>query len=298
MPASKLPKVSVAMPVYNGERYLAQAIESMLEQTFGDFEFVISDNASSDGTEAICRYYAAADSRIRYVRRTTNIGGPLNFDYVFSLCSGTYVKWTTADDYSDAKFLEKAVAVLDTEPDVVLCFPRTQIVDAAGCPIQDYDDNLDLPQESPRLRFRELLRRIGLCNAQLGLMRRDAMARTGLLATHIASDVDFLAEMALLGKFRMLSEVRFFRRLHSGASSWARSDAQRQLAFYSPGAEGLPRFDHWRRFGYRLRMVWRSAIGLRDKVALSMDIGRQMRFDRESLWRELIASARRTQDTN
>ena len=147
----KMPKISIAMPVFNGERYVAQAIESLLGQTFDDFEFVISDNASTDGTEAICRHYAAADRRVRYVRRATNIGGPRNFGYAFSLCTGTYVKWTTADDYSDPRFLAEAVAVLDAEPDVVLCFPTTRVVDADGKPTADYDDNLDLRDESPRV---------------------------------------------------------------------------------------------------------------------------------------------------
>lgn len=293
VPKAKMPKVSIAMPVYNGERYVAQAIESLLGQTFGDFEYVISDNASSDGTEDICRRYAAADARIRYVRRATNIGGPPNFNFVFSLSRGTYVKWATADDYSDTTFLDEAVAVLDEHPDVVLCFPRTRIIDADGNPIRDYDDNLDLPQESPRLRFRELYRRIGLCNAQLGLMRREAMARTGLLAAHLGSDIEFLGEMALLGKFRMLPETRFYRRFHQGASSWVRSDADRQLAFYSPGAKALPRFNLWRRHAYRFRMVWRSPIGLPDKIALSMELGTHMRYDRDELWRDLIAARRR-----
>ena len=282
-----MPKISIAMPVYNGERYVAQAIESLLGQTFGDFEFVISDNASTDGTEAICRRYAAADPRVRYVRRATNIGGPRNFGYVFSLCKGTYVKWTTADDYSDPRFLEEAVAVLDAEPDVVLCFPRTRVIDADGRPIRDYDDNLDIRDDSPRRRFREVYARIGLCNAQLGLMRRDAMLRTGLMADHQASDADFLGEMALLGKFRMLPEVRFFRRFHPTASSWARSDSSHQLAYYRPGAKAPPRFDLWRRFGHQIRMVWRSPIALGDKLALTTDIGRWMRHKRDVLWREL-----------
>jgi len=289
-----MPKVSIAMPIYNGERYASQAIESILGQTFHDFEFVISDNASTDGTEAICRRYAASDPRIRYVRRDSNIGGPRNFCYVFSLCTGSYVKWTTADDFSDVHFLEEAVAVLDARPDVVLCFPRTRIVDADGQSVRDYDDNLQLSDDSPRLRFRQLYERIGLCNAQLGLMRRDAMARTGLMADHQASDVEFLAEMALLGKFHMLTEVRFFRRFHPAASSWARSDWQHQLAYYRPGAKSPPRFDLWRRFAYQLAMVWRSPAGLADKIALTTDIGRWMRHKREELWRELWGRSRAT----
>jgi len=182
--------------------------------------------------------------------------------------------------------------VLDARPDVVLCFPRTRIVDADGQPVEDYDDNLELSDDSPRLRFRQLYERIGLCNAQLGLMRRDAMARTGLMADHRASDVEFLGEMALLGKFHMLPEVRFFRRFHPAASSWARSDWKHQVAYYTPGAKAPPRFDLWRRFAYQLAMVWRSPAGLGDKIALTTDIGRWMRHKRDELWRELSGGSR------
>jgi len=284
-----MPTVSIAMPVYNGERYVAQAIESMLGQTFRDFEFVISDNASNDGTEALCRRYAATDSRIRYIRRTTNIGGPRNFDYAFSLCCGRYVKWTTADDFSDPHFLEQAVAVLERDPEIVLCYPRTQIVDADGRPVREYEDNLELDDASPRARFRQFYLRVGLCNAQLGLMRREAMLRTGLMATHRDSDVDFLGEMALLGKFRLLPSVRFYRRFHPAASSWALHDWKHQANYYSPGAKQAPRFDLWRRFAYQFRMVWRSPIRVTDKVALTRDVGRWMRHKRDALWRELCA---------
>ena len=112
------------------------------------------------------------------------------------------------------------------------------------------------------------------------------MSLTGLMASHRASDVDFLGEMALLGKFRMLPEVRFFRRFHPAASSWARSDWSHQLAYYEPSAKAPPRFDLWRRFGYQIRMVWRSPITLSDKIALTTDIGRWMRHKRHVLWRE------------
>lgn len=271
------------MPVYNGERYVAQAIESLLGQTFGDLEYVISDNASTDGTESICCRYAQSDRRVRYVRHETNIGAPRNFNHAFSLCTGEYVKWTTADDYSDARFLKEAVTVLDAEPDVVLCFPRTRIIDADGRHVRDHDDNLDLGFASPRQRFRELYQRLTLCNAQLGLMRRSAMARTGLMGAHVGSDEDFLGEMALLGKFRMLPDALFHRRFHPAASSYARHDWNHMSAYYKPGARTPPRFDHWRRFGYQLRMIWRSPIALNDKLALSADVGRWMRYRRSVL---------------
>ena len=283
------PPVSVAIPAYNCERYIAQSIESMLAQSYGDFELVISDNASTDGTEAVCRRYAAQDSRVRYVRRTENIGGPGNFRHVFSLCSGKYHKWTTADDHWHPDFLREAVAVLDARPDVVLCYPKTQLINAEGGKIEDYEDNLELAAESPRQRYRDLFSRIGLCNAHLGLLRRDAMLKTKLIAGHLASDVDFLAEMALIGKFHVLPDVRFYRRFHATSSSWARSDTKHQTAYYAPKAKGMSSVGTWKRFGFQLGLVARSPASTADKIALSIDILRHMRYDRGILMRELGA---------
>lgn len=282
-----MPRVSIAVPTYNCEKFIGQSIDSLLAQTFGDFELVISDNASSDGTEEICRRYAAADKRVRYVRRTENIGGPGNFRHVFSLCTAQYHKWSTADDYWHPNFLQEAVAVLDHDSDVVLCYPRTRLIDAAGEKIEDYQDNLDLRDDSPRERMRELYRRIGLCNAHLGLIRRDAMLKTRLIAGHKASDVDFLGEMAMLGKFALLPEVRFFRRFHPASSSWAREDNMHQTAYYAPSTKAMSGVDTWKRFGFQFNMIGRSPLSLSDKAALWTDVMRWMRYQRGDLLREL-----------
>jgi glycosyltransferase involved in cell wall biosynthesis len=284
-----MPKVSIAVPVYNCEKFVAQSVESLLAQTYGDFELVISDNASTDNSEEVCRRYEALDKRVRYVRRTENIGGPGNFRYVFSLCSGQYHKWSTADDHWHPNFLQEAVDVLDKQPDVVLCYPKTQLINSQGEKLNDYDDNLNLLQDSPRTRFRELYRLIGLCNAHLGLLRRDAMSQTRLIAGHWASDIDFLAEMALRGKFVLLPEIRFFRRFHPASSSWARDDDEHQKKYYDPAGKTNRKLDTWRRFLFQFGMVWNSSVPLADKAALSVDVGRWMRYERHALIRELHA---------
>jgi len=286
-------KVSIAVPAYNCEKYISQSLDSLLGQTYGDFELVISDNASSDGTQEICRRYVAMDKRVRYIRRTENIGGPGNFRYVFAQCSGQYHKWSTADDFWHPQFLEEAVAVLDGRPDVVLCYPKTRLIDASGAPLSDYEDRLDLADDSPRARFRALYELIGLCNAHLGLIRREAMLQTRLIAAHKASDVDFLGELALLGKFKLLPAVRFYRRFHQDSSSWARDDKEHQQLYYDPGhrSEGS---DTWRRLRFQWAMLWRSSIGLADKLALSKDLARWTRYQRANLSRELWGQLRQT----
>jgi len=280
------------MPAYNCEKFISQSLDSLLGQTHGDFELVISDNASTDGTEEICRRYVTLDRRVRYIRRTENIGGPGNFRYVFAQCDGEYHKWSTADDFWHPRFLEEAVAVLDNQPDVVLCYPKTRLIDASGADISDYDDRLDLTDDSPRTRFRDLYRLIGLCNAHLGLIRREAMLRTRLIAPHRASDIDFLGELALIGKFKLLPDVRFFRRFHQDSSSWARDSNEHQQQYYDPTSQRKADTEIRRRLRFQWAMLWRSPIGLGDKLALSKDVARWTWHQRLNLSRELWGQLR------
>ena len=118
--AVRNPKVSIGLPVYNGEKFLAEAIESILGQTFSDFELIISDNASTDRTEEIARSYAASDRRIRFVRQEGNRGASKNFGLVFELASGEYFKWAAYDDVLMPDFLTECVALLDDDPSAVL----------------------------------------------------------------------------------------------------------------------------------------------------------------------------------
>ena len=110
----KTPQVSIGMPVYNGEPFIREALDSLLAQTFTDFELTISDNASTDGTEAICREYAAKDARIRYVRQTENRGAAANFQFVLDEAVGEYFMWAAADDVWAESFLQKTIYSLQS----------------------------------------------------------------------------------------------------------------------------------------------------------------------------------------
>ncbi len=99
------PKVSIGLPVYNGEDLLPETLDSILAQTFDDFEVVISDNASTDGTPEICRAYSRSDERIRFERANSGISIPNNFKRAFRLSRGRYFKWHAHDDVLDPEFL-------------------------------------------------------------------------------------------------------------------------------------------------------------------------------------------------
>src|SRR4029450_12562560 len=140
-------------PVYNSERHLRQSLDSLLAQTFSNFVLVVSDNASTDSTAQICKAYAESDARVRYFRNPENIGNPRNFNRVFELTSTPYLKWSTADDFWAPTFLEHALEVMEGNPRLALCYPKTYLVDADGCNPTPYEDDLDLPQEDPAERF-------------------------------------------------------------------------------------------------------------------------------------------------
>ena len=125
-------RVSIGMPAYNRAPTLARAIESVLGQTLTDLELIISDNASTDDTEAICRRYAEADSRIRYTRHRGAIGGFPNFRFVLDAARAPYFMWLPPDDYALPRLLERAVAVLDAHADVACCVPQIEFLGADG----------------------------------------------------------------------------------------------------------------------------------------------------------------------
>ena len=276
------------MPVFNSERYLEQSVGSICAQTYNDFELVICDNASTDKTADICRDYAARDKRIRYFRNETNIGAPGNFNRVFQLCRGRYHKWSTADDFMDATLLAKSIDVLDREPGVVLCYPKTVLVNEHNELLSYYEDNLHLQDHSSSKRFIQLLDTIGLCNAHLGLIRREALSRTALIGPQLGSDIHLLAELSLHGRFFVLPEFLYFRRYHDGSSSWDRQDTQRQQTYYDPGHKTYFGMHTWKRYIALLRAVWRAPVGPADKLRSCRYLGRQIRWERIDLGREVF----------
>jgi glycosyltransferase involved in cell wall biosynthesis len=120
------------MPAFNKEATVVRAVESVTGQTFGDFELIVSDNASTDGTEALCRRLAAADARVRYTRQPAPITPFDNFRFVLDAARAPYFMWLPADDYALPRLLERAVAVLDAHPEVVCCTPRVEFLGADG----------------------------------------------------------------------------------------------------------------------------------------------------------------------
>ena len=120
------PRVTVGMPVRNGEPYLAEALDAILGQTLREIELVIADNASSDGTERLVRERARRDPRVRFIRSDVNLGAAANYNRVLALARSPYFKWAASDDLIAPTFLERALEALEGDPGAVLAFPRPE----------------------------------------------------------------------------------------------------------------------------------------------------------------------------
>ncbi len=218
-----MPHVSIGLPVYNGENFLAEAIDSILAQTFKDFELIISDNASTDRTEEICRDYAAKDSRIYYYRNDNNLGAVANYNLVFEKSSGRYFKWAAHDDIIAPTFLERCVKVLEQKPEVVLCFPGISYINERGSIQQASEGNLSIGAQSAAGRLycfvNHQLKREDIFWAVFGLIRSAALRQTGLFGKYVASDQVLLMKLLLCGQFYEVSDPLYFRRVHPQAST-------------------------------------------------------------------------------
>ncbi len=267
------PRVSIGMPVYNGEQYVATSIESMLAQTFPDFELIISDNASIDRTEQICRRYAAQDRRIHYFRQQTNCGAAWNHNFVFAQSGGEYFKWQCHDDLCDPTFLEKCIAVLDREPSVVLCFPQFARIDGLGNLLQGRTlgwnpiESSPLSKiERPHERFFTLIHRRNACEEIYGLMRASIARQTKLIGGYTQSDDNFLAEMALRGKFEEVPEPLFRYRLHPEKSTEAYRSRLQRMAWFDPATAGRIHIPFFRQFREYLFLIARAPLPMRERL--------------------------------
>lgn len=209
------PMVSIGMPVYNGEAYLADAIEALLAQTFTDFELIICDNASTDNTAEICRGYAARDRRIRYLRNARNLGAGPNFDLAFHHARGQYYQWAAHDDMFAPDYLARTVAALEANPDAVLCTVGIIEIGADGEQLRQYRTPLDRTVSAdPVERVACVIHTRHQAEDFFGLYRRSALIGTALIGTYSGSDRVLLAEVAMRGRWVRLPDLLFLHREH------------------------------------------------------------------------------------
>jgi glycosyltransferase involved in cell wall biosynthesis len=259
MTADRLPRVSIGIPVYNGENFLDAAVESVLNQTFTDFELIICDNASTDGTQAMCRAYEQRDPRVRYHRNEHNLGASRNYNRVFELSAPTeYFKWVAHDDTIEPTFLEKAVAALDADPGAVLCQSLVVNIDEHGDVIDIYDSELTetLTSERPSERFKRCILSRHRNLECFGLVRRWAMEESGLMQSFFMADRTIVVDFCLRGRFIQIREPLFGNREHRARAT----NSVSRLAWanhHDTRGNRWIRFGHLMLFGSHLQSVRR-----------------------------------------
>ena len=232
-----MPKLSIGIPVFNGEEFLPELLDSLLAQTFRDFEILICDNASSDRTPQICGEYERHDSRIHFIRNGRNLGAVANFNRVFELSTAPLFKWAAHDDLYHEAYLDACVRLLEENPDIILAHTGTAFIDEKSeiLPFEHETGSFFDPKTGWRYwadvpgigdtpvatnRFWQVLTRARWGTHMFGVVRREILQQTSLLPNFVGSDRAMLAELALLGRFRCANERLFLKRFHANVS-WA-----------------------------------------------------------------------------
>ncbi|HVS67301.1 MAG TPA: glycosyltransferase family 2 protein [Mycobacteriales bacterium] len=258
-----VPKVSIGMPVYNGEQFLSRSIESLLEQTFADFELVISDNGSTDQSPELIRKYAAMDSRIRYELNDVNRGAAWNYNHVRELAHphARYVKWAAADDEHLPDYLSRTVAILEQDPTVVLAHTKTADIDESGSRLRTYDQPVaQLMSDFPAVRIRDLVTMRHECFQAFGLVRAWAARMTRGHGAYPDADNVYLVELALLGRFVEDPHVAFLRRQHASRSMVAFVNQRERMKWFDPNRAGSRALPYWRTGGELVRAIARTPL--------------------------------------
>jgi len=242
------PRVTVGLPVFNGEKYLAGALACLQGQDHEDFEVVISDNASTDGTESICREYAGKDRRIRYYRNPANLGASRNYNRVFALARGEFFKWASHDDEFHPSLLRRCLETFDQAgPSAVLVFSKAEIIDAAGRVTGESSDRVSSSAARPYKRLGQVVWGSSSAHPLWGLIRSDALRQTRGFGC-IEADHVLLAELALVGELIEIPEVLYRLRIHPGGAIPTNPTARQLLAWHDPGRANDPIYlPHWER---------------------------------------------------
>ena len=228
-----LPRLTVGLPVYNGEKFVAESIEALLGQSFMDFELIISDNASTDGTGDICRRYEKEDPRVRYFLQQKNVGLAPNHNFVAEHARGELFKWASNDDLYARDLLESCIEALDRCPDVVLAHSWTAKVDGSGAVIKALEYPLNTASPRAPERFRSLLFVSG-GDDDYGVVRTEVLRRTAMKESYHHADRTIIAELSLYGRFYQVPDWLYFRREHADRAERAHPSMRGRCANMDP----------------------------------------------------------------
>ena len=248
----KSPLVSIGMPLYNEERYLRQTLDSLISQDYANFEIIISDNGSVDGTSNICQEYAAKDQRVHYYRNETNIGAAVNFQRVFELAQGDYFVWVAGHDLWHRTFLSRCLEILSQDASIVLCYPQALWINTDGQPLGLIPSSVETRGLNRISRLNVVLWGLGYCYPVYGLISSQALRKVSLGLQVIATDAIILAELSLLGAFAHITEPLLYMRKMDDFGSW---DKYLEKIFMQSLSDLSPPSLYWQMIDEHLKIV-------------------------------------------
>jgi glycosyltransferase involved in cell wall biosynthesis len=291
-------RLSIGLPVYNGENFLEECLESILGQTFRDFELIISDNASTDRTESICLRFADRDPRVKYYRNERNIGAAPNFNRVFELSDSKYFKWIAHDDLHEPGFVEQCIRILERDPSVVLAYTRAITIDWQGTRtrLRNWGTHPELGSKKPVIRFRASLLppKDPIPLPIFAVMRSAALRKTPLQAGFAACDLALLSELSLHGRFHEVFEALFLQREHGKRAGHKLSRDPHTASDFWMGKQGknleLP---SWRHVSALRHAVAQSPLEFWQRLHCYQEILVWMKRQRSDLLNDLILAGGR-----
>ncbi len=204
--------VTIGLPVYNGAEFLKVALDSLLTQSYTNIRLVISDNASTDSTGAICKRYAKKDKRVTYIRQPKNLGPFRNFTSLLTYAQQTeYFMWAAHDDVWAKDYIEACVGALRREPSAIMAFPRLVNIDGKGDIVRRYEPKKMFPTHRPA-SYIQLFCQDGKANLIYGIWRADMLTDVKM-QNHWGSDMNLVFELLLKGNFSFVNKQLFFKRL-------------------------------------------------------------------------------------
>lgn len=291
----RLPRLTVGLPVYNGEDYVADAIQSILAQDFDDFVLLVSDNASTDATFEICTRFAEQDPRVVCERWDTNVGAARNFNVLVERARTPLFKWAAHDDVLEPSYLRRCVEALDDDPETVLAHTRTNVIDESGTFKRSYVNRLNEERayHSPHAarRFGEMIRGVHACFEVFGVIRTDELRRTRLIGPFTSSDRALLAELSLLGRFAEIPEPLFLSRDHSERSI-RKHHVDDLSGWFDPDKNERISFPTWRLHVEFGRAILRSSPSLSAGLAASWALAMTMLRRSGALARDVVHATR------
>ncbi len=209
--------VSIGMPTFNGISHIRKAIDSLLSQTYRNFEFIISDNASNDGTSEVCQEYARKDGRIKYIKQKKNISGADNFNFLLQQAKGEYFMWASDDDVWGSRFIEECVEKFNADKEIIMVFSNFANIDENGNIIKNY-----IPQKFFAFE-KDIYRRLkkyllfyvseGKANLIHGLWVRKELVQVPIFGFSWGTDINFIFRSLIRGRFGLADKMLFFKRV-------------------------------------------------------------------------------------